>query len=159
MAHFGDNVTLVNRTARTNLVATWDGMHYTFEPGAHPNVPREIAVAAYKQNPIHGTEDPLGDPDIIESLFGIVGARQPFGNVTPIEQSTAGERLNRSMVMGLGANVTPMNAGGPSYFDAKMGTDKVDLQDDADAGSNNVGEPAPPPQTATAPPAPTRSRR
>jgi hypothetical protein len=145
MAQFGDNVTLVNRTSGTTLVATWDGMHYHFEPGEHPNVPREIAVAAYKQNPIHGTEDPLGDPDVIESLFGIVGARQPFGNVTPIEQSTAGERLNRSMVMGLGAAVTPMNAGGPTYFDAKMGTEKVNLQDDADAGSSAPTPAAPAP--------------
>lgn len=145
MTQFGDNVTLVNRTHGTTLVATWDGMHYHFEPGEHPNVPREIAVAAYKQNPIHGTEDPLGDPDIIESLFGIVGARAPFGNVTPMEQSTAGERLNRSMVMGIGGTVKPINAGGPTYFDAKMGTEKVDLQDDADAGAAAASSPASPP--------------
>jgi hypothetical protein len=148
MAQFGDNVTLVNRTKSTTLEAMWDGMHYHFEPGEHPNVPREIAIAAYKQNPIHGTEDPLGDPNVIESLFGIVGARPPFGTVTPIEQSTAGERLDRSRVMGLGSDVKPLNAGGPTYFDAKMGTDKVDLQDDADAGSNNA--PAPPEPAAPA---------
>ncbi len=73
--------------------------------------------------------------------------------MTPIEQSAAGERLNRSMVMGVGAAATPINAGGPSYFEAKMGTDKVNLQDDADAGANAVSEPAPPPA------APTRSPR
>jgi len=149
MAQFGDNVTLVNRTSKSILTATWDGMHYHFEPGAHPNVPREIAIAAYKQNPIHGTEDPLGDPDIIESLIGIVGLKYPFGNVTPIEQSKAGERLDRRRVMGLGTAATPIDAGGPSYFDAKMGTEKVDLQDDADAGSNNAPAPPEPPAAAT----------
>jgi hypothetical protein len=153
MAQFGDNVTLVNRTSKTILTATWDGMHYHFEPGEHPNVPREIAVAAYKQNPIHGTEDPLGDPDIIESLFGIVGYKHPFGNVTPIEQSSAGERINRAMVMGLGTEAKRVDAGGPSYFEAKLGTSNVNLQDDADAGSNN----APTPAAAAAPAG--RSRR
>jgi hypothetical protein len=144
MAHFGDTVTLVNRTKGSTLIATWDGMHYHFEPGEHPNVPREIAIAAYKQNPIHGTEDPLGDPDIIQSLFGIVGARAPFGDVSPVEQSAAGERLNRRLVMGIGGQVTPINAGGPSYFDAKLGTDTVNLQDDADAGTASASAPAAP---------------
>jgi hypothetical protein len=151
MAQFGDNVTLVNRTQRTTLAAQWDGMHYHFEPGEHPNVPREIAVAAYKQNPIHGTEDPLGDPDTIQSLFGIVGARMPFGNVTPIEQSAAGERIDRSMVMGLGGEARRIDAGGPSYFEAKLGTDKVNLQDDAEANTA--------PTAAAPPPTKTRSRR
>lgn len=149
MAQFGDTVTLVNRTRSTTLEAMWDGMHYHFEPGEHPNVPREIAVAAYKQNPIHGTEDPLGDPEFVLSLFGIVGARQPFGNVTPIEQSAAGERIDRSRVMGLGGEARRIDAGGPSYFDAKLGTETVNLQDDAEANT-----------AAAAPtPAPTTSRR
>jgi hypothetical protein len=148
MTQFGDNVTLVNRTSKSTLTATWDGSHYHFEPGEHPNVPREIAIAAYKQNPIHGSEDPLGDPDIIESLFGIKGLRLPFGNVTPIEQSEAGERLDRSRMMGLGTAATKIDAGGPSYFDARMGTEKVNLQDDADAGTNNA--PAPPEPAAPA---------
>jgi hypothetical protein len=126
----------LNRTQRSILSATWDGTHYHFEPGETDNVPLPIAMAAYKQNPIHGTEDPLGDPEIIQSLFGIKGAREPYGTVDPIEQSHAGERLNRSMVMGLGADVKPLNAGGPTYFDAKMGTESVNLQDDADAASN-----------------------
>ncbi len=145
MAQFGDTVTVVNRTRKSILTATWDGMHYHFEPGTTPNVPRDIAIAAYKQNPIHGTEDPLGDPDIIESLIGIVGYRDPFGNVAPIEQSQAGERINRAMVMGLGTGAERLDAGGPSYFEAKLGADKVNLQDDADAGANNVAvaEPAP----------------
>jgi hypothetical protein len=150
MAQFGDTVTLVNRTKGTTLSAMWDGTHYHFEPGEHPNVPRTIAIAAYKQNPIHGTEDPLGDPDIIQSLFGIVGARLPFGEVTPIEQSPSGERINRSLVMGLGGTARPLNAGGPTYFDAKLGTESVNLQDDADQGA---------PAAAPVPSPPSRSRK
>jgi len=136
MAQFGDNVTVVNRTQRSILSAQWDGAHYHFEPGETQNVPLPIAMAAYKQNPIHGTEDPLGDPNLIQSLIGIKGARMPYGDVAPIEQSTAGERLNRAMVLGLGGDVKPINAGGPTYFDARAGTETVNLQDDADAGSN-----------------------
>lgn len=136
MAQFGDTVTLVNRTKGTILSAQWDGTHYHFEPGSHQNVPRAIAIAAYKQNPIHGTEDPLGDPELVESLFGIVGARAPFGTVDPIEQSSCGERIDRSRVMGVGGKVRAMNAGGPTYFDAKMGTDQVNLQDDADQSTS-----------------------
>ena len=159
MGQFGSNVTVVNRTQRTILSATWDGTHYHFEPGETQNVPLDIAVAAYKQNPIHGTEDPLGDPDIIQSLIGIKGAREPFGNIEPIEQSKAGERLNRSMVMGLGADVKPINAGAPTYFDAKMGVEKVDLQDDADAGGNNAPIPQPEAVAAAAAPSDRRSRK
>lgn len=150
MAQFGDNVTLVNRTRGTILSVMWDGMHYHFEPGEHPNVPLVIATAAYKQNPIHGTEDPLGDPDIIQSLVGIKGARAPFGDCDPIEQSKAGERLNRRLVMGIGGDVKPINAGGPSYFDAKLGTETINLQDDADQGA---------PAAAPVPSPPSRSRK
>jgi hypothetical protein len=130
MSSFGDNVTLVNRTKATVLTAVWDGMHYHFEPGETQNVPLTIATAAYKQNPIHGTEDPLGDPEIIESLIGIKGAKLPFGNVTPIEQNASGERLDRKRVMGVGSKARKLDAGGPTYFDAKLGTEKVDLTDD-----------------------------
>ncbi len=130
MAQFGDSVTLVNRTKRSVLTAVWDGMQYHFEPGETPGVPLVIAEAAYRQNPLHGTEDPLGDPQIVESLFGIKGAKPPFGNVTPIEQNTSGERLNRKLVAGMGRGARPLDAGGPTYFDAKLGTEKVDLTDD-----------------------------
>jgi hypothetical protein len=32
--------------------------------------------------------------------------------------------------MGIGGKVKPLDAGGATYFDAKMGSDKVDLHDD-----------------------------
>ena len=81
MTQFGDLVTLVNRTARTTLTAVWDGQQYHFPPGDNPNVPLVIAEAAYRQNPLHGSEDPLGDPQFVDSLFGIKGAKLPFGTV------------------------------------------------------------------------------
>ena len=130
MSQFGDTVVLVNRTKKTILMAQWDGAHYRFEPGEHQNVPVTVAIAAYKQNPIHGTEDPLGDPNIFESLFGIKGAQAPFGDVSPVEQSDAGERINRSLVAGVGAKVKKLNAGGVNRNDARMGTDVVDLSAD-----------------------------
>jgi hypothetical protein len=131
MTQFGNLVTLVNRTQRSTLTAVWDGQQYHFEPGEHPNVPLVIAEAAYRQNPLHGSEDPLGDPQFVESLFGIKGANAPFGNVTPIEQSNAGERINRKLVAGVGRRAKALDAGGANYFDAKMGTEKVNLEDDA----------------------------
>jgi len=134
MTQFGDTVTLVNRTKRSILSATWDGRTYRFEPGEHPNVPLEIAQAAYRQNPLHGSEDPFGDPEFHQSLIGIKGAQEPFGTVTPIEQSNAGERIDRKRVQGLGRKVEAINAGGPTYFDAKQGNERVDLSDDAAAG-------------------------
>lgn len=131
MTQFGDLVTLVNRTARTTLTAVWDGQQYHFPPGDNQNVPLVIAEAAYRQNPLHGSEDPLGDPQFVDSLFGIKGAKLPFGTVTPIEQSTAGERINRKLVAGVGRRAKPLDAGGATYFDAKIGTEKVDLSEDA----------------------------
>jgi len=128
---FGDTVLLVNRTTKM-LSAQWDGTHYHFEPGETPNVPTAIAVAAVKQNPLLGSEDPLGDPNLFTSLFGIKGARDPFGDCSPLEQSNAGERIDRTKVLGVGRKVKGMNAGGPTHFDARQGVETVNLQDDAE---------------------------
>jgi len=131
---FGDTVTLVNRTSKSVLGVQWDGVHYHFPPGEHPNIPIQIAIAALKQHPLMGSEDPLGDPGIFRSLFGIRGASDPFGDITPLEQTDADERIDRSKVMGVGGDkkqVRKINAGGPTHFDARMGTETVNLQDDA----------------------------
>jgi hypothetical protein len=129
---FGDTVALVNRTSKV-LSAQWDGAHYHFEPGETPNVPLDIASAAFRQNPLMGSEDPLGDPNLIPSLFGIKGAREPYGDCSPLEQSAAGERLDRSKMAHSGRSAKKINAGGPSHFEARMGSDNVNLQDDAEA--------------------------
>jgi hypothetical protein len=131
MAQFGDTVPLVNRTSKV-LSAQWDGTHYHFEPGETPNVPVPIAIAAVRQNPLHGSEDPLGDPNIFVSLFGIKGASHLFGDCSPLEQSNAQERIDRSKMMGLGKQAKKVNAGGPTHFEAKLGVDVVNLADDAE---------------------------
>lgn len=128
---FGDTVLLVNRTSKM-LSAQWDGAHYHFEPGETPNVPFNIAQAAVKQNPLLGSEDPLGDPNIFYSLFGIKGARDPFGDCSPIEQSAASERLDRSKMLHSGRAAKKMNAGGPTHFEARLHGETVNLQDDAE---------------------------
>src|SRR5262245_47177168 len=128
---FGDTVPLVNRTTKV-LSAQWDGTHYHFEPGETPNVPTPIAIAAVRQNPLHGSEDPLGDPSVFTSLFGIKGATHLFGDCSPLEQNDAGERIDRKRIMGVGAKARRVNAGGPTHFEARMGGENVNLQDDAE---------------------------
>jgi hypothetical protein len=129
---FGDTVLLVNRTSKV-LSAQWDGTHYHFPPGETPNVPLAIAVAAFKQNPLMGSEDPLGDPNLIPSLIGIKDARAPYGDCSPLEQSPAIERLDRSKMAHSGRNARRVNAGGPTHFEARLGGETVNLQDDAES--------------------------
>ncbi len=127
---FGDTVTVVNRTKGSILGATWNGTHYKFKPGATSGVPRIVAIKAYKENPLHGSEDPLGDADAFASLIGIKGAPEPYGDCSPQEQSTAGERLNRSAIAGDGAKAKPRNAGATNRADARIGAEKSDMTAD-----------------------------
>ena len=131
MSQFGDNVTLVNRTSKS-LDAQWDGAHHHFDPGETTNVPIQIAIAAVRQNPQHGSEDPLGDPNLFTSLFGIKGAKHGFGDCTPLEQSDAGERIDRKRIEGPARRAAKLNAGAPTHFDARRGVEAVNLQDDAE---------------------------
>ncbi len=108
---FGGTVVIVNRTKKDVLGATWDGAHYKFKPGPTSGVPLAVAVAAYKQNPLHGSEDMLGDTEAFVSLIGIKGAKPPYSDCSPLEQSNAGERLNRKEIAGDGARAKPRNAG------------------------------------------------
>lgn len=126
---FGSTVIVVNRTKGV-LGATWDGAHYKFKPGPTSGVPRPVAEAAYRQNPLHGSEDVLGDSDAFTSLIGIQGAKLPYGDCTPQEQSTVGERLNRPGIAGDGAKAKPRNAGATNRADARMGAEKSDLSAD-----------------------------
>jgi len=128
---FGSTVIVVNRTKKTTLGATWDGAHYTFRPGATSGVPRPVAIAAYKQNPLHGSEDPLGDAEAFTSLIGIKGAPSPYGDCSPQEQNTAGERLKRNEIAGDGARAKPRNAGAANRADARIGAEHSDLTADA----------------------------
>ncbi len=126
---FGSTVVVVNRT-KSVLSATWDGTHYHFKPGPTSGVPRPVAIAAYKQNPLWGSEDPLGDADAFVSLIGIKGAPSPYGDCSPQDQSPAGERLKRSEIAGDGAKAKPRNAGAANRADARIGAEKSDLMSD-----------------------------
>jgi len=130
MSQFGDTVTLVNRTKETRS-CQWDGAHYQFESGEHQNVPLPVAVAAYRQNPLHGSEDPLGDELAFESLFGIKEAKEPYNAISPVTQSNAGERLNRSLIAGDGAKAVRRNAGATNRADARMGSERSDMSVEA----------------------------
>ncbi len=130
MSQFGDTVTLVNRTAERRS-CQWDGIHYHFVSGETHGVPLTVAIAAYRQNPLHGSEDPLGDEGAFESLFGIVGASEPYGQITPVKQSTTGERLRRQQIAGEGAKAKPMNAGAANRADARLGAERSDMSIEA----------------------------
>lgn len=127
---FGNTVTIVNRTKGQRLSATWNGTHYHFKPGPTHGVPMDVAIAAYKQNPLAGSEDPLGDSEAFTSLIGIKGAPSPYGDCAPQEQSNSGERLNRRAIVGDGATAKARNAGAPNRADARIGAEKSDLSAD-----------------------------
>jgi len=130
VSSFGSTVVVVNRTKATILGATWDGAHYKFKPGATSGVPMAVAIAAYKQNPLHGSEDPLGDAEAFVSLIGIKGAKSPYGDCSPQEQSDSGERLNRKEIAGDGAKAVRRNAGAANRADARIGAEHSDLSAD-----------------------------
>lgn len=127
-SQFGENVTLVNRTSG-GLRCQWDGAHYRFKPGKNLGVPLAIARAACLQNPLMGSEHPY-DPMSFESLCGIEGSRGQFSAVTPLQQSTAQSRINRAQMVGPGRDAVPMDAGGPTYFEAMAGVGNADTSPD-----------------------------
>lgn len=75
-------VTIVNRTTKP-LNGTWDGRHYTINPGKH-EFPRNQADAFRRQNPVMGT-GLFGDQDT-QYLIGII---EDNDDCSPIEQSKA----------------------------------------------------------------------
>ncbi len=84
-------VILVNRTSKP-LEATWDGKRYPLQPGDNP-LPRAVAEAAKRQNPIMGTGgDGMWDMDYL------VGIKEFGDPLTPVEQSTSPELLNPNIL-------------------------------------------------------------
>lgn len=86
MPHY---VNLVNRTSKT-LIGTWDGRRYELKPGRH-SYPEAMAVKFKEQCPLMGSLDPYSMER--EYLIGIEDYSDP---ITPIEQATAVELLDRS---------------------------------------------------------------
>jgi hypothetical protein len=88
-------VTIVNRTSKP-LEAIWDGRRYELKPGKN-SLPDLIARKAMEQNPILGTETiySIGN---CQSLLGVV---EWNNDCSPLEQSDAIERLDRSKLGGV----------------------------------------------------------
>lgn len=90
-----DWVEVGNRTSKL-LTVTYDGKQWTLPP--YPKtvaMPRIVAEAACRQHPVMGTEDPYS-PQLVDLLVYVVGNTK--FDATPIEQSTALERLDRSQL-------------------------------------------------------------
>lgn len=82
-------LTLFNRTSK-NLTGTWDGRSYTLAPGKH-SYPEIMANKFREQNPLMGSLDPYSMER--QYLIGIEDYGDP---ITPMEQSTKAEILDRS---------------------------------------------------------------
>lgn len=104
-------VTLVNRTSKT-LRGVWDGKSYDIAPGKS-EFPDYKAYKFKDQNPVMGSEDPY----TLEKQF-LIGIVENGDDVTPIEQSDAIERFDRSKLVG--ARPTQVVAGEIGLF-AKYG--------------------------------------
>ena len=91
----GEIVCLVNRTTK-NLTYMFDGYEYTLEPGEN-YIPEIHVFFARNQNPRMGTQSPWAE-DACEYLVGIKAkpGRKQKDDISPIEQTNAKERLNRS---------------------------------------------------------------
>lgn len=84
-------VTLVNRTSKP-LQGLWDGKRYDIGPGKH-EFPEYKAIKFKEQNPVMGSENPY----TLEKLY-LIGIIEHGDDVSPIEQSDAIERFDRSKV-------------------------------------------------------------
>jgi hypothetical protein len=101
---FQETVTLTNRTSGP-LRAMFDGQRFVFPPGPTPGVPVIVAQFAKDQNPVMGTMDRYeyeskGDT----CLLGVEAWGDP---ISPIEQSDAQERLDRSSIEDEGKFAVP----------------------------------------------------
>lgn len=99
---FQETVTLINRSSKP-LRAMFDGQRFVFPPGATPGVPVVVAQFAKAQNPVMGTMDRY-EYESGDCLLGVEAWGDP---ITPIEQSDAIERLDRSTIEDEGATAVP----------------------------------------------------
>lgn len=82
-------LTVVNRTSK-NLTVTWDGKRIILTPGRNA-LPAIVAEAAKRQNPIMGSEDP-----VTLNMRYLVGIEEQEDDCSPVEQSPAIQRIDRS---------------------------------------------------------------
>lgn len=98
-------LTIFNRSSK-NLNGTWNGRQYTIAPGKH-EYPEAQAIKFKEQNPVMGSEHPYTLDK--EYLIAIVDYNE---DCSPIEQSGAVERIDRSKVFGSAANVEVIQGDG-----------------------------------------------
>lgn len=84
-------LTIVNRSSK-NLEGLWNGRHHVIPPGPS-TFPKILAEKFREQNPVMGSEDPY----TLEKQY-LIAIREYNQDETPIEQSTAKERWNRSLM-------------------------------------------------------------
>lgn len=77
LSHYGDSVTLVNRTIgagkyERGLSVRYDGEDIVLKPGENPGFPKVAVPYAKKQNPLMGSGHPINPARYI-SLVGVLG--------------------------------------------------------------------------------------
>jgi hypothetical protein len=123
-----ETVTLINRTKGT-LQCTFDGHTYDLVPGENHGFPKVAVPFAKRQNPVMGSEDPY-NPIKFNSLVGVKDTSDP---VTPIKQTDAVERIDRSKVRGMGRKARVMEGDPASAFEARVSHDADDVDNEAAA--------------------------
>jgi hypothetical protein len=89
-----DIVTVKNRSSRP-LQGTFDGVPYVLKPHEERPMLANVAEMIMRQNPVMGTEDAT---DNNRSTVSLVGIKEWGTDCSPIEQSKAVERFDRSTV-------------------------------------------------------------
>ncbi len=72
----------------------FDGQRFVFQPGPNPGVPVVVVQFAKDQNPVMGTQDRYE----YEGSQYLVGVEAWGDDVSPLEQSDALERIDRSSI-------------------------------------------------------------
>ena len=88
-------LTLFNRSSKP-LEGLWNGRHHVI-PVGESTFPRLQAEKFREQNPVMGSED----PNTLERDY-LIAIREYSHDESPIEQSTAKERWNRSLMPNAG---------------------------------------------------------
>ena len=88
-------VTVVNRSSKT-LKGVWDGRHYDIAPGS-AQYPKIQALKFKEQNPVMGSENPY----TLERQY-LIAIVEQGDDTSPIEQSTAIEKWDRSLMANAG---------------------------------------------------------
>jgi flagellar basal body rod protein FlgF len=86
-------LTVCNRTSKP-LTVTWDGKRIVLAPGKNA-LPAIVAEAAKRQNPIMGSEDP-----VTLQMRYLIGIEEQEDDCSPIEQTNAVQRIDRSKLHG-----------------------------------------------------------